>query len=138
MADTAITNTNNVESGEHVGKNQVIIPNYRKATVELADDDYHALIVDGRGKGRMSVFVTNETDTDVAVTVFGAQTSDADPGDTDAVELGGSGESGFTASSTDKNYETYNDPFPFYIIRIKAATDPDGEEVNIYVNFQQQ
>jgi len=138
MADTAITNVNGVASGEHVGKAQVIVPNYRKGIVALADDDYHALIVDGRGKGRMTVFVTNETDKDVAVTVFGSQTSDADPADAGVIELGGDGESGFTAEDEDENYETYNDPFPFYIVRIKAGADPDGENVTIYVNFQQQ
>lgn len=132
MADTAITL---VTQGINIAHRQVEIPNYVYGVVALADANYHALVIDGRGKRALTVHVVNETGTDVVVTVFGAYASDDDPGDANVVELGGDGESAFTASSTDQNYETYYDPFPFYIVRLKAATSPNGENVTIYANL---
>ena len=132
MADTAITL---VTQGINIPHRQVEIPNYVSGVVALADTNYHALVIDGRGKRALTVHVVNETNKDVAVTVFGAYASDDDPGDANVVELGGSGESGFTASATSQNYETYYDPFPFYIVRLKAATTPNGSNVTVYGNL---
>ena len=138
MADTAIANLNLTEDGEHVNKNQVIVPNYRYGVVALADTLNHAMIVDGRGKGRMTVFVKNETNQTITVTVYGAHNSDSDPADLDVLELGGSGASQFTVTTGIANYECYNDPFPFYIIRITTGSTPTSANVTIYVSFQQQ
>jgi hypothetical protein len=132
MADTPITR---ITLGHNVDQKQVIGPNYQYGQVALADALYHAMVVDGRGKGRMTVYVTNETNKDVVVTVYGSQTADGDPADAEVIELGGSGESQFTVTAGSKDYETYNDPFPWYIIRIKAATSPNGEAVTIYANL---
>ena len=133
MADTAITR---VVQGKDVNNRQVVSPNYQKGVVALDDTDNHALIIDGRGKGRMTVFVDNQTNQTITVTVYGAHASDADPADADVMELGGSGASQFTVTTGAQNYECYNDPFPYFIIRITTGSTPDGENVTIYVNLQ--
>jgi len=133
MADTAIAR---VTLGHDVDQRQVIGPNYSYGVVALADILAHALVIDGRGKGRLTVLVTNATDQTVTATVYGSQTEDGDPADLTVLEIGGTGGSTFEITTGISNYECYNDPFPWYIVRIKAAVKPDGENVTVYTNLQ--
>lgn len=133
MADTTITRAT---LGHNVDQRQVIGPNYSYGVVALNDTNYHSLVVDGRGKGRMTYFVTNETDQTVTVNVYGSQTEDGDPADTGVIEIGGSGGSLLTITAGSKDYDCINDPFPWYIIRIHSAVAPDGSNVTIYANLQ--
>ena len=125
-------------SNEKSGYRQTIQPNIMYGEYVANDTDDHAFHVDGRGKGRMTISVENPSNKDVVVTVYGAHAIDADVGDAGVFELGGSGVSVFTALATDRNYECYNDPFPFFIINCTSADTPDGETVIVYITLEQQ
>lgn len=124
--------------GKDVPYRRTIAPDYLSATFVGDDANDHVYKVCGQGKGRMTVCVNNATDKTATVTVYGAHSATAAIGDAGVVELGGSGESVFTVLTVACDYETYNDPFPYYIIKITLASGPDGEDVTLYVNFQTQ
>lgn len=94
------------------------------------DNDYHKMRVAGRGKGRMTVAVNNDSDRDCTVTVYGCHLSTDDTNSDGAFEIGS-----FTASATDKNYDCFDDPFPFYIIDLQCAAGGDGETVSAWVTL---
>ena len=124
--------------GKDVSYRQTIAPDYVYGSFVGNDSDDHVFKVSGQGKGRMTVCVNNATDKTATVTVYGAHSATAAIGDAGVVELGGAGESVFTVATTVCDYETYNDPFPYYIIKVTLAADPDGETVTVYVSFQGQ
>lgn len=108
-------------------------PNYISGSFTAEDDDNHDAKIDARGKGRMSVACNNPANQDATVTVYGMHTSDGSVGDAGVFEIGS-----FTANSADKEYETINDPFPWYLIRVNyavAPTDDPAETCKLYVNF---
>ena len=123
---------------EKTGHRQTIQPNTMYGEYVANDTDDHAFHVDARGKGRMTVCVENPSDKDVVVTVYGAHAIDADVGDAGVVEIGGSGGSTFTAGTASRNYECYNDPFPFYIVSCTSSATPNGKTVTAYITLQQQ
>lgn len=111
---------------------QVVAPNYVSGTFVADDTDNHDFRADGRGKGRLTVSVDNPSDKDLTVTVYGAQTATAEVADAATKQIGS-----FTATNANgaKNYETINDPFPFYLVRLAASVTPDGSTVTLYTNF---
>lgn len=135
MADEFITVAPLDTGAERVQHRQAIIPNYRKATYVADDQDAHKLLMDARGKGRFSFVIDNPSNKDVVATLYGCHTEDDDVGDAGVMEIGGSGAGSITALAGDDNYDTCNDPFPFYILSCTSAATPDGETVTIWVNF---
>jgi len=131
MADTPITL---VSLDKDVSYRQAQMPVHVYGVYEGDDTDYHVLIVDGRGKSRMSYGVDNETNKTVTVTLYGAHSATAVVGGAGvfAIDVTGS----FTVATATTGYETNNDPFPFYLIRTKFADVPDGENVTVYVDIE--
>ncbi len=121
------------------GSHQTIMPNSTTGTFQADDTDNHDFKVDARGKGRMTVFVENPSDKTVTITVYGMHSQSADVGDAGVRELGqDSGDSQFTVTTATNNYECYNDPFPFFLIRVVVASGGDGSTVTVYIDLQQQ
>jgi len=131
MADTPITS---VSLDKDVSYRQSQMPVHVHGVYAGDDTDYHVLVVDGRGKGRMSYGIDNETNKTVTVTLYGAHSATAVVGGSGvfAIDVTGS----FTVATATTGYETNNDPFPFYLIRTKFSDTPDGENVTVYINLE--
>jgi len=99
----------------------------------IADDsDYHAAVFSGSGKGRFSFCIDNPSNKDFVATLYGSYSSDGEVDDADVFAIDSTG---ITASATSQAYDTCSDPFPYYIVRLKAAANPDSETVSIFVCF---
>ena len=111
---------------------QTIGPNSVSGTYLADDQDDHDFITDARGKGRMTVSIDNPSNKDVTVVVYGTQEPDGEIADAATKQIGT-----FTATALNaaKNYETSNDPFPYYLVRCSSAATPDGSTVTVYVNL---
>ena len=114
---------------------QAISP--QNLTVSRSDQDQNThdfFGLDGRGKGRLTVAVNNQTNAVVVVTVYGAHAVDSVVGDEDVFQIGQ-----FSVAGDAQGYETINDPFPWYIIRTQfvAAAPSDASALPwvTYANF---
>ncbi len=131
MADEVLTTT---VLDHDVHYRQANAPSYVKGSTSAQNTDNHDLKVDGRGKGRMAVFVDNLPNKEVTISVYGSQRLAGAVGDSDVKQIGAS----FAVSAASNDYETVNDPFPFYLIRAKYAVAPDdatAKALTIYVNI---
>ena len=113
---------------------QVEIPNPVTCTY-LADDtdEHYSEPIDAYGKGRLTLFMYNESDQDVTMKVYGCHTSTSDLTSNDTIEIGT-----FDILTTAKGYETVNDPFPYYIVSAKhtvAPTDAVKKTHTLYTNL---
>ena len=124
--------------GKDVTYRQTIMPDYLTGSFIANDTDDHIFKLGGQGKGRMTVCIDNLSNKTATITVYGSHSATADIGDSGVAELGGAGESGFTVLTTVCDYETYNDPFPYYIIRVTMSAVGDNKVVTLYVDFQGQ
>lgn len=121
------------------GSHQTTMPNSVTGSFTDSGATNHDFKVDARGKGRLVVCVDNASDKIATVTVYGSHSKTANVGDTGVVELGqDAGDSQFTVAASGINYEAYNDPFPFFIVRVVLVTGSDGGTVTFYANLQQQ
>lgn len=139
MADDDLTISPLSGVQEKAGKNQTVMPNSVYASFAGDDTDNHDMRIDARGKGRMTICLANESDKLATVTVYGMHSLSADHDSYGSVELGqDAGDSQFTVAAATTGYECYNDPFPFFLIRVTLASGGDGEDVTIYTDLQQQ
>jgi len=139
MADDDLTLAPLSGVQENTSERQATMPNSVYASFAGDDTDNHDMRVDARGKGRMTVCVANKCDKTVTVTVYGMHAIGDDHDSYGSVELGQSaGDSQFTVATKKTGYECYNDPFPFFLIRVTVASGGDGEDVTVYVDLQQQ
>jgi hypothetical protein len=118
----------------NVARSQSGMPSYLSGSFVIDDGDNHDFIADARGKTAMTVCVDISTsDQTVTVQVYGAHASTADPGEIGVVAIGGTWT---ITDAEDIDYETYNDPFPFYVIRVSAASSASGSPTcTLYVNL---
>lgn len=124
---------------EQSGHRQTTMPSSVTGSFQDTGTTNHDFKVDARGKGRMVVCVNNASDKLATVTVYGMHSKTADVGDAGVVELGqAAGDSQFTVDGAAINYEAYNDPFPFFLIRVALATGSNNGLVTVYVDLQQQ
>ena len=130
MADTPITL---VSLDKDVSYRQAQMPVHVYGVYEGDDTDYHVLIVDGRGKGRMSYGVDNKTNKTVTVTLYGTHSATGTVGGDGTFAIDSTG---YTVAATSTGYETSNEPFPYIIVRTKFADVPDGENVTVYVDIE--
>lgn len=110
---------------------QTMIPKNIYGTIVADDTDNHDFKVDGRGKGRLTIFVENPSNKDATLQLYGMHAIDSDVGDAGVKQIG----SDITVSAGDNNYECTNDPFPFYLARVSFAAIPDSETVTVYFDF---
>lgn len=110
---------------------QTIQSNYQKGTFAVDDADNHDFRVSAAGKGRFTVQVDNPSDKQITVSVWGAPDSSAEVGDADVVQIG----SNFLVAASGCEYETVNDPFPYYLFRLVAVTGGDGSTATLYVHL---
>ena len=136
----AITVETPIDLAHHPEYRRVTAPNHLYLEFTADDTDQHQLKVSGQGKQRMTVFVSNPSDTDVMVTVYGMHAIDALIGGVGVQELGGSGNGSFIVATTEEDYECFNDPFPFYLIDVTYGSAP-GDAVKktttVYIDFHQ-
>ena len=128
--------------GVDVAYRQTISPDYLTSSFTADDADDHIFKVNGRGKGRMTVCVDNPANQSLTVTVYGMHSVTGAIAGTGVVELGEvANDSQFTVANAAIGYETYNDPFPFYLIKVTyagAPTDTPKKTCTVYINFQGQ
>lgn len=119
---------------EHnVRANQPTMPGYLHNSF-ASDGANHDFLADSRGKGRLTIAIDNLSDRVVTVQVYGAHadsTPGDDPGELGVMPIGSS----FTVGAVAKEYETINDPFPFYIFRVSTPAAGDAGVVHLYVDF---
>ena len=111
-----------------------ISPAYMTAARSDQNTDAHDFNVDGRGKGRITVAINNLPNQTITVVVYGAHTVSSVVGGNDVFPIGS-----FTATSGTNEYQTVNDPFPFYIIRCSYSVSPSDATplaYTLYVDFQ--
>jgi len=130
MGDTAITLAS---LNKDVSYRQAQMPYYVYGTFVGDDTKSHALKVDGRGKGRLTYAVDNLTSETVTVTLYGMHSGSGEVGNTGVFAIDSAG---FTVAATSSGYETCNDAFPYYLIRVKFAATPNIKVVTVYADFQ--
>ena len=126
-----VVETVNVVSKE-VHERQAIAPTYLTGSFVDNDTDDHQLKVDARGKGRLTVAIDNPADNTMTVNVYGMHAAAGAVGDAGTFLIGT-----FTVTAAqDKNYQTVNDPFPWYLIQVTpAAADATNPTVTVYMDF---
>jgi len=125
MADTAIIGS---VAESTITAQQVQIPAYITGTYAADDTDYHTMVVDARGKPKLTYGAFNASNKDVVITLYGSPSATAAVGDTGVFLIGTS----ITATATSNKYDTTDDGFPFYLIRCKQAATPNGETITVY------
>ena len=113
------------------GRNQAQVPSNLTVTYAGDDADNHDVKFEGRGKGRGSIVVHNKTDQTATVSLYGMHVVTEDVGGDSVVQIGSS----FTVAATVVGYETFNDPFPFYLVRVVLGGGPDGSNVILNINL---
>ena len=104
--------------------------NYLSASFTADDTDNHEYRYDAAGRSKSTVAVDNRGNQTITITVYGTQTSTADVGDNNVFQVGQ-----FTIAQTTSAYETFIDPFPFYVVRMSYASTPGGGTTTLYVNL---
>lgn len=132
MADVMGKNASAV--GEDLRPPQVELPANYEEVVALDDTDPHDFVVPAQGKGRGTIAIHNATDQTVTVRLYGCFHADDEVGDPNVHQIGGD----FTVLTTAQDYDTFNDPFPFYLVRLVAAMAPDGSNVTLNLTLQRQ
>jgi len=131
MSDVAVTVT---PLSKDVPYRQAQMPNYLTGTFVGDDTDNHDMRVDGRGKGRSTIAVNNPCNQDLVVTVYGMHAVDGAVGDAGTFLVGT-----FTVTAVEnQDYETVNDPFPWYLVRMAFSVAPDDDplvSVTAHVDF---
>jgi len=134
MADTPITVSKLTTYGSGaVSVGSSVRPEVPAFYTGSYDNDaaYHTLSVSASGKARLSYCINNEANQDVVATLYGSFSFDGVVGDDDVFAIDSTG---ITATASGgKIYDTCSDPFPFFIVRTKAAAAGDAGEVNVYV-----
>ena len=111
---------------------QAVAPTYLTGSFVDNDADDHQWKVDGRGKGRLTVAVDNPADNTMTINVYGMHAAGGAVGDVGTFLI-----SSFTVTAAqDKNYQTVNDPFPWYLIQVTpTGADVLDPTVTVYVDF---
>lgn len=104
--------------------------NYLSASFTADDTDNHDYRFDAAGRSKSTVAVDNRGNQTVTVTVYGSQSSTAEQNGTNVFQVGQ-----FTVTATTSAYETFIDPFPFYLVRLSYSSTPGGGTTTLYVNL---
>lgn len=105
--------------------------NYLSASFTADDTDNHEYRYDAAGRSKSTVAVDNRGNQIITITVYGSQTSTGEVGSVNSIFQVGQ----FTVGATSVGYETFIDPFPFYIVRMSYASTPGGGTTTLYVNL---
>ena len=127
MADTPITAA--PYKDEITYSRQAQMPSFFSGSYDN-DALYHTLTFPASGKGRFSFCVDNASSVATVCTLYGSFTSTGEVGDADVFAID---DTGITASATGKIYDTCQDPFPYYIVRTKAAAAGDAGEITVFI-----
>lgn len=108
--------------------------NYLRGSFIINDDDTHSFRSRAVGKGRLTICVDIGASTSVmTVSVYGMHDDTANIGETGVVQIGSDWS---VTAAEDIDYETVNDPFPFYLIRcVSAALDAANSTCMVYGNY---
>lgn len=133
-ADTAISYTS-LDLDKNIDSHRAARPFYLSGTFVADDTDYHVAKILANGKGRMTFAVDNPANKTVTVTLYGAHSITDEVGDTGVFAIDSTG---FAVTAATVGYETNNDVFPVYLVRLKFAdtpTDSPSKEVTLYISF---
>ncbi len=111
-----------------------ILPSNLYGSFTADDTDDHIFKCAGRGKGRLTLAVDNPANTDATITLYGMHSLTGAIGDVGTFPIGSS----FTALATAKDYETCNDAFPYYLVKVTyaiVATDTPKKTCTVYVDL---
>ena len=113
---------------------QSIQPVYLRGNFVFDDTSFHDFQIDARGKGRMTIFVDiGDNTVDKTLRLYGMHDSTNTVGDDGVSQIG----SDVTITSTNLGYgyETNNDPFPFFLVRVVSDTASPTSSGQVYVNL---
>jgi len=129
MADTAITATVTYPgpSGVRLPGNPALVTGSYVAN----DTDNHAMKFNTLGKRFITYVVTNPSNKDVTITIYGAPTLASEVGETGVFLIGTSE----TASAGTTNDATTDQGAVFFIIRCTSSATPDGSTVTIHAHL---
>ena len=118
-------------SASQIHYRQAISPHYLRGTF-AEDTENHDFVADARGKGRLSVAVATTGTSTYLFSLYGMHESTATVGGVGVFPIS----TGLAVTSTGF-YETVNDPFPFYLLRVQTGTTGDAATptLTIYGNF---
>lgn len=122
MPVETVTPLGETYSVAYVRDAQTTSPRYLIGTFVIDDNTNHDFKLDGRGKSKLSVFVQNPGDQVLTVSVYGMHDPAGDVGDVGVKQIGAN----FTVGTTDNEYRTVADPFPFYLVRVAPAAAATG------------
>lgn len=111
---------------------QASAPTNLSGSFVVNDTDDHQWKVSGQGKGRLAVALDNPADNTLTVNIYGMHAAGGAVGDAGTFLIGT-----FTVTAAgDKGYETINDPFPWYLIQVTAASaDAANPTATVYIDF---
>ncbi len=112
---------------------QAILPSSVGDSFVGDDTDNHDFAVEGRGKGRFTLAIDNQPDQIVTATLYGTHSKTGAVADAWTFPI-----DTFTVAAASKGYETCNDCFPFYLVRLAYAvspTDTPKKNCTLYANF---
>ncbi len=118
-------------SGQAKSHRTAMIPNALTGSFATQNTNNNEFKLSGLGKGRLSIAVDNPANQVLVVVVYGMHTVDGVVGDAGVFQIGT-----WTVPLADKSYQTVNDPFPFYLVRLTHSltpTDTPAKTVTLYV-----
>jgi len=123
MADVSESLTVLDATESRTASDQVLEPFYAKGTFVVNDTDTHQFEFASRGKSIYSCHVLNDGDEILTVTIYGLQESGKVQTDEEAVSIGS-----FTVAvgANTSGYETWTDPFPYYLVTVVSAGAQTG------------
>lgn len=104
--------------------------NYLSASFSTDDTDNHDFRFDAAGRSKSTIAVDNRANQIITITVYGSQTSTAEVSGNNVFQVGQ-----FTVATTTSAYETFIDPFPFYLVRMTYSVTPSTVTTTLYVNL---
>lgn len=134
MADEVLTLSPQTDKQDITSGSKVEIPNpVTMSHAEQDTDNHDSPPILGWGKGRLTVAVDNQANKAMTVSIYGTHSPTAVVSDAGTFLIGT-----FAVPLADKNFETCNDPFPFYIVRMShdsAPTDGVAKTNTMYANL---
>ena len=118
-------------SGQAKSHRTATIPNALTGSFATQNTNNNEFKLSALGKGRLAIAVDNAPNKSLVVVVYGMHAIGAAVGDAGVFQIGT-----WTVPPADKSYQTVNDPFPFYLIRLTHSdtpTDSPAKTVTLYV-----
>ena len=120
--------------GTTIRSRQAAAPQHLTGAFTADDVNNHDFKGDGRGKGRFTVAVDNPANKSLTFDIYGMHAIGDTVGSVGTYPIA----TAIAVALASKGYETFNDPFPFYLIRVThtdTPTDNPFKTVTVNIDF---